>query len=45
MDTRIGILGLLDGSAASRELDLVSALFHRINRVMPPDQQLFIVWL
>lgn len=31
-------LRLLDGSAAVRELDLASELFHRINRVIPQDQ-------
>jgi predicted transcriptional regulator len=31
-------LRLLDHSAAARELDLASELFHRINRVIPSDQ-------
>jgi predicted transcriptional regulator len=31
-------LRLLDQSAATRELDLASELFHRINRIIPPDQ-------
>src|SRR5690242_8889 len=31
-------LRLLDHSAASRELDLASELFHRINRIIPQDQ-------
>ncbi len=36
-------LQLLDGSAAARELDLASELFHRINRVIPPNQKLLTV--
>lgn len=36
-------LRLLDHSAAARELDLTSELFHRINRVIPQDQSLLTV--
>lgn len=36
-------LGLLDHSAAVKELDLASELFHRINRVIPQDQSLLTV--
>lgn len=34
---------LLNNSAAAKELDLASELFHRINRVIPQDQKLMIV--
>jgi predicted transcriptional regulator len=36
-------LSLLDGSAAARELDLASELFHRINRIIPQHQKLLVV--
>ncbi len=36
-------LRLLDGSAAAKELDLVSELFHRINRIIPENQSVLIV--
>jgi predicted transcriptional regulator len=36
-------LRLLDHSAAAKELDLASELFHRINRIIPPDQLLLAV--
>lgn len=32
-------LRVLEGSPAMRDLDLVSELFHRINRIIPEDQQ------
>jgi len=32
-------LRILDGSSASKELDLASELFHRINRIIPLDQK------
>ena len=34
---------LLDQSAAARELDLASELFHRINRIIPADQEVLTV--
>jgi predicted transcriptional regulator len=34
-------LGALDDSPLSRQLDLVSEVFHRINRVLPVNQTLF----
>ncbi len=40
MATSLPNLRLLDHSAAARELDLASELFHRINRIIPPDQRL-----
>jgi len=36
-------LRLLDHSAAARELDLASELFHRINRIIPQDQSVLTV--
>ena len=36
-------LRLIDGSSEARALDLASELFHRINRVIPPDQELLTV--
>lgn len=36
-------LKLLDQASVSRELDLASELFHRINRVIPPNQTLLTV--
>ena len=38
MDASFPNLRLLDHSAATRELDLASELFHRINRIIPQDQ-------
>lgn len=36
-------LRVLDDPTVSRELDLVSELFHRINRVIPEKQQLLVI--
>src|SRR6266545_3207160 len=36
-------LRLLDQSSVARELDLASELFHRINRIIPPDQTVLTV--
>jgi predicted transcriptional regulator len=36
-------LKILDDSSISRELDLVSELFHRINRIIPENQQLLVI--
>ena len=36
-------LRLLDQSSAARELDLVSELFHRINRIIPQDQSVLTI--
>jgi predicted transcriptional regulator len=36
-------LRVLDGGGISKELDLVSELFHRINRIIPQNQSLLIV--
>ena len=33
-------LRVLDRSSATKELDLASELFHRINRIVPPNQDL-----
>jgi len=38
MEASFPNLRLLDHSAATRELDLASELFHRINRIIPQDQ-------
>jgi len=38
MASPISNLRILDRSAAARELDLASELFHRINRIIPQDQ-------
>jgi predicted transcriptional regulator len=43
MAAQIPSLRLLDHSAAARELDLASELFHRINRIIPRDQVLLTV--
>jgi predicted transcriptional regulator len=43
MDASVPNLRLLDDSPVSRELDLASELFHRINRIIPPDQELLTV--
>lgn len=40
MVTPLANLRLLDESASLRELDLASELFHRVNRLIPADQQL-----
>src|SRR5436190_11284670 len=36
-------LRILDDTSISRELDLASELFHRINRIIPEDQHLLII--
>jgi hypothetical protein len=36
-------LKLLDRSALTDELDLASELFHRINRIIPENQELLVV--
>jgi|GEM_PF-2378601 len=36
-------LRILDQTSVSRELDLVSELFHRINRIIPEDQELLTI--
>jgi predicted transcriptional regulator len=36
-------LRVLDSTAVAKELDLVSELFHRINRIIPEDQQILTV--
>lgn len=38
MEASLPNLRLLDHSAATRELDQASELFHRINRIIPQDQ-------
>jgi predicted transcriptional regulator len=43
MAASISNLQLLDRSAATRELDLASKLFHRINRVIPYDQSVLTI--
>lgn len=43
MSTKLVDLKLLDSSPLSRELDLVSAIFHRINRAIPENQDLLTV--
>ncbi len=43
MSTPVTQLHLLDEPHVSRELDLVSELFHRINRIIPEDQHLLSV--
>jgi predicted transcriptional regulator len=43
MAASIPNLQILDHSAAARELDLASELFHRINRVIPQNQSLLTV--
>jgi predicted transcriptional regulator len=43
MAASIPNLGLLDQFRASRELDLASELFHRINRIIPQDQKLLTI--
>ena len=43
MAASIPNLRVLDRSAASRELDLASELFHRINRIIPQDQSLLVI--
>ena len=40
MDTNVPKLRLLDRSALDEALDLASELFHRINRIIPPNQEL-----
>lgn len=36
-------IGILDHPVISRELDLVSKLFHRINRIIPQDQKMLTI--
>lgn len=43
MPASVPNLQILDHSAAARELDLASELFHRINRVIPQNQALLTV--
>lgn len=43
MSTPLIQLHILDEPSVSRELDLVSELFHRINRIIPEDQHLLSV--
>jgi CBS domain-containing protein len=43
MTASIQNLRLLDQFKAARELDLVSELFHRINRIIPKDQKLLTI--
>src|SRR5688572_21720545 len=43
MAAPISNLRLLDQSSAAKELDLASEVFHRINRIIPQDQELLIV--
>lgn len=43
MAASIPKLRILDHSAATKELDLASELFHRINRIIPQDQLLLTV--
>jgi len=43
LSTKLVNLKLLDSSPLSRELDLVSAIFHRINRALPKNQDLLTV--
>lgn len=43
MAASIANLQLLDTSAAAKELDLASELFHRINRVIPQDQSVLTI--
>ena len=43
MDTYVPKLRLLDRSEAGTELDLATELFHRINRIIPENQELLTV--
>jgi len=43
MGTSIPNLRVLDHSEVAKELDLASELFHRINRIIPPNQKLLTV--
>lgn len=43
MAASIPNLRVLDRSSAVRELDLASELFHRINRIIPQDQELLVI--
>jgi predicted transcriptional regulator len=43
MDTYVPKLHLLDRSGVVKELDLASELFHRINRIIPPNQELLTI--
>lgn len=43
MDSSIPNLRLLDKSSSKEELDLVSEVFHRVNRIIPPDQSVLTI--
>jgi CBS domain-containing protein len=43
MATQVAQLRILDEMTVSRELDLVSDLFHRINRIIPENQHLLVI--
>src|SRR5262245_35076590 len=43
IETAVPDLRVLDDLSATNLLDLASELFHRINRVIPPDQRLLTV--
>jgi predicted transcriptional regulator len=43
MGDSIPNLRLLDQSTSARELDLASELFHRINRIIPPNQKILTI--
>jgi len=43
VETPIPNLRVLDRSAVAKELDIASELFHRINRIIPPNQELLTV--
>jgi predicted transcriptional regulator len=43
MPVAIYSLRVLDSSEMARELDLASELFHRINRIIPPDQRVLTI--
>jgi predicted transcriptional regulator len=43
MATQVAQLRILDEITVSRELDLVSELFHRINRIIPEKQHLLVI--
>jgi hypothetical protein len=43
MATQVAQLRILDEIPVSRELDLVSELFHRINRIIPEKQHLLVI--
>jgi predicted transcriptional regulator len=43
MSARVPNLRVLDHSTTAKELDLVSELFHRINRIIPQDQKILTI--